>query len=348
MQKEAYGKWKKLCVYTVISIGIYIGIRCLFMAVFPFLAAILLMKLFYPPAVWLRKKLKIGKGISVFVLFVIFLAVVGIGLWLVLRQLFSQIGGVFQNMDTYEGYANSFLQECCCRLEESFGLRAEYVKPFLLGKFYTMLESIGDKISQGIMAYSYTYAKGLVKIIGVLVVIMVVTVLLAKDYDKLHKQLENSPFYDNIRKIKGKVFHASFVYLRAQLIIMLVISGICSLALWLLKIDNALLLGSGIGLLDALPFLGTGSVLIPWALIQLMRGKWLMAAVLGTTYLITSFVREFMEPKLIGQKLGVLPVYIIAAVYIGLVLYGVAGVVLGPLQVLLTLEIGRQWIEEHS
>lgn len=347
MSGQEYGKWKQLLVYSVVAIGIYIGIRCLFTAVFPFFVAVLLMKLFYPAAVFIKEKTKIGKGISVFVLFVVFIGVVGIGLWFVLQKIFAQIGDVFQNLEVYERYMDSFLEECCCRLEEFTGLRAEYVKPYLLGNFYNLMETIRINISEGIMAYSYSYAKSLVKIVGVIVVIMAVTVLLAKDYDKLRGQLVKNPFYTNIKRIKEKVFYAAFIYLRAQLIMILVISGVCSMSFFFMGINQALLLGTGIGILDAFPFIGTGSVLIPWAVIQLFRGEFLSAALLGTLYLVCSFIREFLEPKLIGTKLGVLPVYIVSTVYLGLVLYGFAGVVLGPLQALLTLEIGRQWIEEH-
>lgn len=348
MKEQAYGKWKKLAVYAIIAVGIYIGIRCLFSAVFPFFVALLLMKLFYPPAVLMKEKLKIGKGISVFVLFTIFIGIVGIILWFVVQKLFDQIGEVFHNLEIYERYMDGFLEECCCRMEEYLGLRAEYIKPYLLGNFYNVMENVQKNISEGIMAYSYSYAKGLVKIIGVVVVIMAVTVLLAKDYDKLYAQLVRNPFYTNIKKLKEKVFYAAFIYLRAQLIMIVVISCVCSLVFFFMGIDHALLLGTGIGILDALPFIGTGSVLIPWAIIQLFRGEVLSAAVLGTLYLVCSFIREFLEPKLIGKKLGVLPVYIVSTVYLGIVLYGFAGVVLGPLQALLTIEIGKQWMEEHS
>ena len=151
----------------------------------------------------------------------------------------------------------------------------------------------------------------------------------------------------NVQQLKEKVFHAAFIYIRAQVILIGLISGACVLAFVLLKCRQAFLIGVGIGVLDALPFFGTGAVLVPWALIQLFRGKVVYAAVLGTLYLLCSILREYLEPKLIGSGIGVLPVYIIATVYLGIVFYGLAGVLLGPLHALLTLELGRQWIEEH-
>lgn len=348
MKEKTYGKWKQLGVYSVIAVGIYIGIRCLLGAVFPFLAAIVLMKIFYPWALWLQKHFKIGKGIGVFLILIISMGIVGIGAWFVLRRLFEQLGEVFHNLPVYETYVDSFLEGCCCKVEQYFGLRAEYVRPYLLGQFYEIAERLGKSISGGLLSYSYQYAKGFIKVIGVVVVVIAVTVLLAKDYDEVRAQLFRSPFWNNIRQLKEKVFRAAFIYFRAQALLLLMISAVCVGALLLLGNRHALLIGCGIGLLDALPFFGTGSVLVPWAMIQLMRGRMFFAAVLGTVYLLCSVIREFMEPKLIGNKLGVLPVYIICTVYIGIVLYGVGGVVLGPVHALVTAELGRQWISEHQ
>ncbi len=348
MQQSEYSKWRKLFVYVVVALLLYVGIRTLFWAVFPFFVAILLLKLFYPPADWIKRHLRIGKGVSVFLLFLILLGLVGCGLWFLLQSLLGQLGEVFSNFSTYEGYAQQIVKECCCKLEEHLGLRADYMQPFLLGRLYQLAGTLKESISQGIMTYSYQYAKGFVKLIGVLVIIMVAAVLIAKDYDKLKKQFKRQPFYENVNQLKEKVFYALFIYVRAQCILILIISAVCCISFSLMGVKRAILLGTGIGILDALPFFGTGSILIPWAIIQIFRGKILSAAVLGTVYIVCSCIREFFEPKLIGKKLGVLPIYIISTVYIGIVLYGVGGMLLGPLQALLTLEIGRQWIADHE
>lgn len=348
MEHATYSKWKKLSVYVIIAIGIYIGIRCLTGAVFPFFASILLVKIFYPVAEFLQKKLRISRGISVFVLFVLFVVLVGVLLWLVIQKLFGQLRMVFDDIAVYETYMDNFLQTCCGHLEKYFGLKAEVTHPYILGHVYSIMDNLKNSIEDGIMSYSLYYAKGIVKIIGVAVVVMALTVLLAKDYEKIQNQVRRNPFYKNITRLKEKVFRATFIYLRAQSLLLMIITIVCVFAFFLLKIDNALLYGVGIGVLDAVPFLGTGSVLIPWAVVKLLQGEALAAAILGTLYLVCSCIREFLEPRLIGDKLGVLPVYIIGTVYIGLVFYGFWGVVLGPLHALLTIELGRQWIEEHE
>jgi len=348
MGEKSYGKYKQLGVYLVVAIGLYIGIRCLFTAAFPFFVAFIFLQIFYPAAVVIKKKTRIGKGISVFVLFLMVLALAGVLLWFLLGTLFHQIGEVFANLDIYEAYVIDFFEKCCCRLEEFTGLKAEYVKPYLLGNFYNALDSLQESMGQEVVFASYGYAKSIVKVIVVLVVTLAITVLLAKDYDQILGQLMKNPFWENLKQIKEKVFHALLIYLRAQLVIVMVVSAVCCITFWAIGTGKSLLLGCLIGVLDALPFIGTGAVLIPWVIFSLFQGDVLKAAILGTLYLACTFIREFLEPKLIGSKLGVLPVYVVASIYAGLVLYGFMGVILGPLQALLTREIARQWIQEHS
>lgn len=348
MVQNSYGKWKKLGVYGAIALLTYLGIRYLAGVLFPFLAAIVLLKICYPAAIWMKRRLHINKGIAVLIILIILIGIVGIGLWCLIQTLFSQLGEMFRNISAYEQHIDTFFGQCCCRLEQYLGLRAEYIRPYLPDHFYEMLEKFGSSIGKGALQYSYQYAKGFIRLIGAVVVIVAVTVLAAKDYDGLCARIKKNDFYPNLKRLKDKVFRAAFVYVRAQLILVSLISVLCIVALLVLGCPQAVLIGFGIGILDALPFFGTGAVLVPWALIQIFRGKIVFAAVLGTLYLVCSFMREFLEPKLIGSSLGIMPVYVISAVYIGIVLYGVGGVILGPLQVLVTWEVGRQWIEEHG
>ena len=133
-------------------------------------------------------------------------------------------------------------------------------------------------------------------------------------------------------------------YLRAQCIIMGVIMLLCVAGLWISGVSaNPLLAGSGVGALDALPVFGTGTVFLPWILILVFFQKnYTAALILAATCGICVLTRELLEPKLIGGRLGILPVVILASVYAGVKLYGFGGILLGPLSVLLIRELWRQ------
>jgi len=84
---------------------------------------------------------------------------------------------------------------------------------------------------------------------------------------------------------------------------------------------------------------GTGTVFIPWVLIEAVRGEWMRAVVLAVIYLITYFIREILETRIMGSSMGLNALESLAAIYVGLKLFGIIGVVLGPFGVIAIREL---------
>jgi predicted PurR-regulated permease PerM len=102
-----------------------------------------------------------------------------------------------------------------------------------------------------------------------------------------------------------------------------------------------MLFGVAIGLFDAFPVLGSGMLLVPWSVISFIRGKAFDGAVLLTLFGICQFMREYLEPKLLGGKMGIKPVQSLMAIYIGYELFGVLGLFLGPFGLVLIKSMWR-------
>ena len=100
---------------------------------------------------------------------------------------------------------------------------------------------------------------------------------------------------------------------------------------FLLRIQSALLWAALICLLDALPVLGTGTALIPWALVCLIRGDTALAIGLGGVYAVVALLRSVLEPKLVGKQLGLDPLVTLIAMYAGFKLWGIPGMLFSPL-----------------
>lgn len=96
------------------------------------------------------------------------------------------------------------------------------------------------------------------------------------------------------------------------------------------------------GFLDVLPFVGTGVTLLPMALLQLLMGNEANAIILVVTFIVSALARELLEPKLIGARMGIIPIAILIAVYVGAKVFGIAGVVWGPLYMLMLYEIYKK------
>ena len=172
-------------------------------------------------------------------------------------------------------------------------------------------------------------------------VTIVATILMVKDYEKLSGRIRQNAFGQVVVSLAKDLSVVGGDYLRAQGIIMLIITGICIVALWLTGNSYAVLVGVVIGFCDALPFIGTSLIFLPWAVVMFFQGHiWL-----GLYYLVlagtTSLLRQFLEPKLIGRSVGANPLAVLISIYLGLQIYGIWGVILGPATAFLVWEIYR-------
>jgi predicted PurR-regulated permease PerM len=103
----------------------------------------------------------------------------------------------------------------------------------------------------------------------------------------------------------------------------------------ILKVDHAVLISFLIALVDLLPVLGLGIVFIPWSIISIIGGDVWFGIALIVAYVVLTFVRNLIEPKLIGKQVGIHPFVALLALYLGLKLFGIIGVFVLPLSVIL-------------
>ena len=120
-------------------------------------------------------------------------------------------------------------------------------------------------------------------------------------------------------------------WLMAQGKLMAITYGIVSLGLLLLGIPYAFAWAILVAAVDAIPLLGTGTVLIPWALTKLLQGDPLIAAGLVLLYLLAMITRTVLEPRLFGRHLGLDPLVMLVFLYFGYRLWGFLGIVISPL-----------------
>jgi len=175
-----------------------------------------------------------------------------------------------------------------------------------------------------------------------LITFVIAVVLLAKDYDEMmNGLLEREDCLLLLSVICGVIrYIATFV--KAQAFIMAAIATICALVLTALGIHQGIFLGLLAGLLDALPFIGTGVVLMPVALVQAVSGRFGCAVCCVILYAACIFLREIMEPRLIGKRIGVRSIAVLISLYLGIHLFGVPGIVKGPLGFVILREVWQQ------
>ena len=166
------------------------------------------------------------------------------------------------------------------------------------------------------------------------VVFLLSCVFFTKDYDFLTKSISNQFSATNLnklRQIKGYTFLALGKYLKGVAIILCITFAELLTGFLILDIKYAFLLALLLALIDALPAIGTGAVLIPWGVFQLINRQYKMGISLIVLYLIILIVRQLIEPKIMASSLGTYPVLTLIGMYAGLKLFGFLGLVLTPI-----------------
>ena len=116
----------------------------------------------------------------------------------------------------------------------------------------------------------------------------------------------------------------------------------------LLRIDHPFLWAATVCLVDILPVLGTGTVLIPWSVVCFLQGNHLQGIGLLAVYTIISILRSVLEPRLVGKQLGLDPLVTLFAIYAGYHLWGLMGMLVAPILAVVLTQIFLQAKKDTS
>ncbi len=325
-----------------ITLAVYSMMKFLLPLVVPFLISLLLAKLLHPLVEKLHKKTHIKKGFLSAVILFLFLAALAWLLWIVGKNIVIQVQFLISQLPSYQEKAAGLWYDCCSQVEQWTGIRAETLDVSVTQNVPKVWEQMKGTLLPALMSGSFSWVKGICVAAGVCIVIGISTLLMIKDYNRIKAAMGKGQLGRSVLSVLRRVYRAGGGYIKAQIVIMILVSTVCVIGLFCVGNSYALLAGMGIGLCDAMPFLGTGTIFIPWAVLELLQGEYLLAAVYAVLYTIATLVRELLEPRLVGDKLGMPPVAVIISVYIGLGIYGLWGFALGPLTYILIREIWRE------
>ncbi|MBQ6540823.1 MAG: sporulation integral membrane protein YtvI [Oscillospiraceae bacterium] len=149
---------------------------------------------------------------------------------------------------------------------------------------------------------------------------------------------------DKITVIKNGILSTLLKWLKAQLMLMSITFLELTAGFLLLRIPHHLLMALITSLIDALPVLGVGTVLLPWSLVQLITGNPTLALGLAVLYAAVTMIRSLLEPKLISAQLGLNPVAALIAIYAGFSCIGVAGMILFPAGLMILKQMNDEGI----
>ncbi len=300
----------------------------------PFVIGWLIALIANPLVRFLEKRLKIVRKHSSAVIVIGVLAAVIIGCYFIIARFTTESIRFIKDLpDLYydleaeirlmmENLSNVF-QFLPVKVQETLSNLGNNVSEFM-GEF---IQSIGVPT----MEAAGNVAKNIPNILIQIIVTVLSSYFFIADRDKLmerfHKFIPQSIsrgidlISDQFRQVVGG-------YFKAQFRIMGVVAAILLVGFLILRVDYAVLLACLIAFLDFLPFFGTGTALIPWAAVKLFAGEYEVAIGLAIIYLISQLVRQIIQPKIVGDSMGLNPLLTLTFMYIGFKVQGVAGMIL--------------------
>ncbi len=332
-------KENRLIRFAVITLSVYLFFRFIFPLTAPFFFAFILITLFYPLLQRIQKKIPMRKKFLAFgVLFLVLLFLAAI-LWALGYSGGGQLDKVSVFMEMAYERLQGFLHQCCYSLDGKFGWDGYEIENFVIEKMTVIMENVQVQVIPQVLSSSYSCFKAIFEAVAFLFISFLAAILLEKDYALFLTWLKGSEDMTFIFKALEGILEYIITFLKAQGVILLIISVFSSAVLWATGIYGGVFWGILAGCLDVLPFIGTGVVLVPMAIWQFLTGKYIQMGVCIALYIACIFIREFLEPKLIGNKMGIAPVLMLLGIYAGIRLFGVIGIIEGPLALIVIHEL---------
>lgn len=328
--------WKVIVslVFSLLATALFIWLGYKAMIYFlPFVIGWFIAYLASPVVSWIEKRLQIKRKIGSAAVIVLVLAVVCGLLYLLGKEVVGEVSYLFRNLPELYGSFETGMHNIVHNMEGIISMFPESVVAGgseLAVSFESAAGKLMEQLSEPTVAAAGRIARKIPGIlIGVIVTILSAYFMVA-DREKLiewSRKVTPDPILKRVSMAIYNLKHSVGGYFKAQFKIMMVIWGILVIGFMILGIPFNLLLSVIIAFFDFLPFFGTGTVFVPWLLYEVMTADYKMALGLLILYPVTQIVHRTIEPKLLGDCVGLNPLLTLVLIYVGYKIGSVLGMV---------------------
>lgn len=332
---------------------VYVGIWLFQFAtplLYPFIIALVIALLIHKPVTFVTQKFKIPRWLSVtLALLVLMLLAIGLAT-LVVSETVVEIGELAKRLPGFAQELSEYLQRTISQ-------------DFLLGIYnqvqwiYDQLDpnykdKISNTVGSGITSITHagqnlivSFLDGLKNVLVSLPNMATVSVIsimgaffISKDFflwEARFRRLLPSGVNNRLDQIFRDLRGALLGFLKAQLTLISLTAAIVIVGLLIMRVEYAITIGLITGLVDLLPYLGTGTVFVPWIIYLFFKGNYTMVIGLSILYAVVLIFRQIIEPKVVAESVGLDPLLTLVALFVGLQLFGFLGLIIGPVSLVL-------------
>ena len=208
-------------------------------------------------------------------------------------------------------------------------------------------KSIADiitKVSTGFAKYISSVVSSVPSMFIIIMFSIISSYFVAIDYNLIATFIARQfpkKVSETIFEVKNQVVGTLFKLIKSYTILISMTFVELSIGFIILKISNPLQLAFLIAIVDILPILGTGGILIPWSIVSLIRGDLYLGIGIAILYVVVLIVRNIVEPKLVGKQIGLHPLIMLMCMYIGIKLFGFLGIFILPLILIILINLNK-------
>lgn len=328
--------WKVLVslVFSLLFTGVFIwlGVKCVIYFM-PFVIGWFIAFIVHPVVNWLEKKFGIVKKFgSAITIIVVLAAVIGV-FFLTGKKLFNELQILVTNLPQMYGEFEQGIVNIKETLSGLIAMLPESLKvsgSIIASDANQTLGQIVERISEPTVAVAERFIRKIpALLIGTIVCILSAYFIVA-DRERLIETIKAASPDPIVKRMSLAIYNLKYSvggYFKAQFKIMLVIWAILIIGFMLLGIDFNVILSLFIAFLDFLPFFGTGTAFVPWIVYEILTADYKMALGLLVLYPITQIVHRIIEPKLLGDSVGLPPLLTLILIFIGYKVGSVLGMI---------------------
>jgi len=320
----------------IFSAAVYFFAQYLLPYLLPFLLAYLVAVLVEPLVAFLNKKAHIPRVVSSVISVFGSVAVISTLLIAIINRIIGELKGISALLPDMAENIDRFFTTA----KDSIDMMLSYLPIRVtnyLGDVLSVDFSDGFRVptslTSGIMDAVTSFAAKIPHSVVFIVIFLVAAVFISIDLRRINGFLLSlmSPHARSmVLDAKQHMLKTVAQFLKAYLILFCITTVELLIGLSLIGVKYALVLAMLIALIDILPILGTGTVLIPWGLFCLLQGEYARGLSLLLLYAVILFIRQILEPKIVGQNIGLHPVATLMAIYFGINIIGFMGIFIGP------------------
>ena len=327
---------EKIVRYSLISVGVlsvvillFIFMKYLLPIFSPFIIALLIAAVTVSPARKLSTRIKAPERIVRLVISItatlFFFSAIALTVWRISTALWGFLSDLADDNRLYDILS--------AILSADVPILGKILPPELAEKISVAIDQLISGGLSALAGWLTSFAASLPRIFLFVLVTLISLVYFALDYDRivgLISSLLPEKALSVIIRIRSNALSVMKKYIFSYSLIMLITYSVLLVGLWLLRVGHAATLAFFIALLDILPVIGVGTVLIPWSIFSFLGGNTGLGIGLIVLFIANALIRQFSEPKIVGKSLDLHPIITLMMIYVGYALFGVFGMLILP------------------